>query len=129
MFFHILNSRRLGKRVPATLPGALRTSFLGDSNFALSDNYAVNEIRQQAGRPSVPMSFATKSAFSSQKGHAMADDYLSRLNQKESAASGIETISRCFSSAVVVVDLVVLTQLSFPYLSNRNTCSGGETET
>ncbi|KAG0349230.1 hypothetical protein BG004_000454 [Podila humilis] len=87
MFFHILNSRRLGKRVPSTLPGALRTSFLGDSNYAMSDNYAVNEIRQQAGRPSVPMSFATKSAFSSQKGHAMADDYLSRLNQKESAAS------------------------------------------
>ncbi|KAF9122123.1 endocytosis defective- protein [Mortierella sp. 14UC] len=86
MFFHILNSRRLGKRVPATLPGALRTSFLGDSNFALSDNYSVNEIRQQPGRPSVPMSFATKSAFSSQKGHVMADDYLSRLNQKDAAA-------------------------------------------
>lgn len=86
MFFHILNSRRLGKRVPVTLPGALRTSFLGDSNYALSDNYSVNEIRQQPGRPSVPMSFATKSAFSSQKGHVMADDYLSRLNQKDAAA-------------------------------------------
>ncbi|KAF9437935.1 endocytosis defective- protein [Entomortierella beljakovae] len=77
-FFHILNSRRLGKRVPKTLPGALRTSFLGDSNYTLS-----NEIGQQAGRPSVPLSFATKSAFSSHKGHAMADDYLSRLNQKD----------------------------------------------
>ncbi|KAF9964665.1 endocytosis defective- protein [Mortierella alpina] len=86
MFFHILNSRRLGKRVPSTLPGSLRTSFLGDSNFALSDNYAVHEIRQQPGRPSVPLSFATKSAFSSQKGHVMADDYLSRLNQKDQAA-------------------------------------------
>ncbi|KAF9545266.1 endocytosis defective- protein [Mortierella hygrophila] len=86
MFFHILNSRRLGKRVPATLPGALRTSFLGDSNYALSDNYSVNEIRQQPGRPSVPMSFATKSAFSSEKGHVMAGDYLSRLNQKDAAA-------------------------------------------
>ncbi|KAF9084492.1 endocytosis defective- protein [Mortierella sp. GBA35] len=86
MFFHILNSRRLGKRVPTTLPGALRTSFLGDSNYALSDNYSANDIRQQPGRPSVPMSFATKSAFSSQKGHVMADDYLSRLNQKDAAA-------------------------------------------
>ncbi|KAG0296804.1 endocytosis defective- protein [Dissophora globulifera] len=86
VFFHILNSRRLGKRVPSSLPGALRTSFLGGSNFALSDNYSVNEIRQQPGRPSVPMSFATKSAFSSQKGHVMADDYLSRLNQKDHAA-------------------------------------------
>ncbi|KAI1319991.1 endocytosis defective- protein [Mortierella claussenii] len=85
VFFHILNSRRLGKRVPSTLPGALRTSFLGDSNYALSDNYSVNEI--QAGRPSVPMSFATKSAFSSYKGHAMADDYLSRLNQKDHVAN------------------------------------------
>ena len=88
MFFHILNSRRLGKRVPSTLPGALRTSFLGDSNYALSDNYSVNEIRQQPGRPSVPMSFVTKSAFSSEKGHAMAGDYLSRLNQKDQAAHG-----------------------------------------
>ncbi|KAF9412213.1 endocytosis defective- protein [Podila epigama] len=78
-FFHILNSRRLGKRVPASLPGVLRTSFLGDSNFNATNEY-------QAGRPSVPLSFATKSAFSSQKGHAMADNYLSRLNQKESAA-------------------------------------------
>ncbi|KAG0054599.1 endocytosis defective- protein [Gryganskiella cystojenkinii] len=86
MFFHILNSRRLGKRVPATLPGALRTSFLGDSNYALSEGYSANEIRQQPGRPSVPMSFVTKSAFSSQKGHVMADDYLSRLNQKDQAA-------------------------------------------
>ncbi|KAG0361188.1 cytoskeletal-regulatory complex EF hand-domain-containing protein [Gamsiella multidivaricata] len=86
VFFHILNSRRLGKRVPNTLPGALRTSFLGGSNFALSDNYAVDEIRQQAGRPSVPLSFATKSAFSSEKGHAIAGDYLSRLNQKDHAA-------------------------------------------
>ncbi|KAF8982032.1 endocytosis defective- protein [Entomortierella lignicola] len=82
VFFHILNSRRLGKRVPKTLPGALRTSFLGDSNYALSDNYSVSEIRHQAGRPSVPLSFATQSAFSSHKGHAMADDYLSRLNHK-----------------------------------------------
>lgn len=106
MFFHVLNSRRLGKRVPATLPGALRTSFLGDSNYAMSDNYAVNEIRQQAGRPSVPMSFATKSAFSSQKGHVMADDYLSRLNQKESAASGIETMRFQYSLAVVVVFVI-----------------------
>ncbi|KAF9912647.1 endocytosis defective- protein [Lobosporangium transversale] len=81
VFFHILNSRRLGKRVPATLPGALRTSFLGSSNYALSENYSINEM--QAGRPSVPMSFATNSAFSSHKGHAMADDYLSRLNQKD----------------------------------------------
>ncbi|KAG0214120.1 endocytosis defective- protein [Mortierella sp. GBA30] len=87
MFFHILNSRRLGKRVPSTLPGSLRTSFLGDSNYALSDNYSVNEMRQQPGRPSVPLSFATKSAFSSQKGHVMADDYLSRLNQKDQAAN------------------------------------------
>ncbi|KAG0249156.1 endocytosis defective- protein [Mortierella polycephala] len=86
MFFHILNSRRLGKRVPSTLPGALRTSFLGDSNYHMSDNYSVNDIRQQPGRPSVPLSFATKSAFSSQKGHVMADDYLSRLNQKDQAA-------------------------------------------
>ncbi|KAF9112220.1 endocytosis defective- protein [Mortierella sp. AM989] len=79
--------RRLGKRVPPTLPGALRTSFLGDSNYALSDNYSANEIRHQAGRPSVPLSFATQSAFSSHKGHAMADDYLSRLNQKDHAAN------------------------------------------
>ncbi|KAF9586248.1 endocytosis defective- protein [Lunasporangiospora selenospora] len=79
--------RRLGKRVPTTLPSVLRTSFLGGSNYELSDSYAVDEIRQQPGRPSVPMSFATKSAFSSQKGHAMADDYLSRLNQKDHTAT------------------------------------------
>ncbi|KAG0003681.1 endocytosis defective- protein [Entomortierella chlamydospora] len=85
VFFHILNSRRLGKRVPPTLPGSLRTSFLGSSNYDLSDNYSVNEI--QAGRPSVPLSFATNSAFSSHKGHAMADDYLSRLNQKGHVAN------------------------------------------
>ncbi|KAG0000893.1 endocytosis defective- protein [Modicella reniformis] len=92
MFFHILNSRRLGKRVPSTLPGALRTSFLGSSNYALSDSYSTNEIRQQAGRPSVPLSFATKSAFSSEKGHAMAGDYLSRKNQKDHEAN--ETLAQ-----------------------------------
>jgi hypothetical protein len=103
MFFHILNSRRLGKRVPASLPGALRTSFLGDSNYALSDNYSVNQIRQQPGRPSVPMSFATKSAFSSQKGHVMADDYLSRLNRKDAAAHGK---ALCFSMLRTQLEMV-----------------------
>lgn len=88
VFFHILNSRRNGKRVPPTLPGSLRTSFLGSSNYALSENYSADEIRQQAGRPSVPLSFATKSAFSSEKGHAIAGGYLSRLDQKDQAANG-----------------------------------------
>jgi hypothetical protein len=88
VFFHILNSRRLGKRVPTTLPGSLRTSFLGSSNYALSENYSADEIRQQAGRPSVPLSFATKSAFSSEKGHAIAGSYLNRLDQKDQAANG-----------------------------------------
>ncbi|KAK3809264.1 MAG: cytoskeletal-regulatory complex EF hand-domain-containing protein [Benniella sp.] len=87
VFFHILNSRRLGKRVPTTLPGSLRTSFLGSSNYALSENYSADEIRQQAGRPSVPLSFATKSAFSSEKGHAIAGSYLNRLDQKDQAAN------------------------------------------
>ncbi|KAI8363134.1 cytoskeletal-regulatory complex EF hand-domain-containing protein [Mortierella sp. GBAus27b] len=87
VFFHILNSRRLGKRVPVVLPGSLRNSFLGGSNYDLSEGYGSDGIRQQAGRPSVPMSFATKSAFSSERGHAIAGDYLSRLNQKDQAAT------------------------------------------
>ncbi|KAG0258742.1 endocytosis defective- protein [Actinomortierella ambigua] len=95
-FFHILNQRRLGKRVPSTLPPTLRASFAGESNYSLAESITSGTAasRQQPGRPSVPLSFTTKSAFSSEKGNALAGDYLSRMTRKEQSEHEASTLEQ-----------------------------------